>query len=187
MVCVPEARTRPPAPRASSTPQRKGLPPPGRPQRRANCHTGWAFAGDGSCVSVPQLEPEKKLVPSRSCVAAYPTRVAEGLLWVWADCGAAAEAESAAPGAWRGLAPEIDEHGEDAYSPMMREHKWYVRDLPVAWLAAKENAYNDCSHDTVLHSGVVPGLQRSNAQPLQTRVVAMTPTGYVVRCVFGCL
>jgi hypothetical protein len=27
-------------------------------------------------------------------------------------------------------------------------------DLPYPWLAAKENAYNDCSHDTVLHHGV---------------------------------
>ncbi len=181
-VSLKRVRVRPHPGQAARLSTRVCPPPLTAPKRPANCCTGWAFAGDGSCVSVPQLDPEKKLVPSRSCVAAYPTRVAEGLLWVWADSGAAAEAESAAPGAWRGLAPEIDEHGDDAYSPMMRGHKWYVRDLPVAWLAAKENAYNDCSHDTVLHSGVVPGLHRSNAQPMQMRVEEMTSTGYVVRC-----
>jgi hypothetical protein len=54
--------------------------------------------------------------------------------------------------------------------------------MPYPWLAAKENAYNDCSHDTVLHHGVSSFANRARAAPIPMRVAKMTPHGYTVRC-----
>lgn len=56
-----------------------------------------------------------------------------------------------------------------------------TRDLPVCWLAAKENAFNDCSHDIVLHHGSSPFATRDNAKPIDMRLVDMNASGYTVR------
>jgi hypothetical protein len=85
------------------------------------------FNGEGSCTSVPQLPEGQSLSNSRSCVSSYPTRSAEGLLWVWADASPTALTESAAEDAWPGLAPEIDELGDIAFSRSAAKHKWYAR------------------------------------------------------------
>jgi len=57
------------------------------------------------------------------------------------------------------------------------------RDMPYPWLAAKENAYNDVSHDTVLHHGVSAFTNRAGAKPIDMRLTEMTPVGYTVRWV----
>lgn len=56
--------------------------------------------------------------------------------------------------------------------------------MPYPWLAAKENAYNDVSHDTVLHHGVSAFADRARAKPVAMKLQDMTPVGYTVRC--GC-
>jgi len=83
--------------------------------------------GEGHCTSVPQLPEGQPLSKTRSCVASYPTRCAEGLLWVWPDASPVALIESAAEDAWPGLAPEIDQLGDTAFSKAAAKHKWYAR------------------------------------------------------------
>jgi phenylpropionate dioxygenase-like ring-hydroxylating dioxygenase large terminal subunit len=56
-----------------------------------------------------------------------------------------------------------------------------VRDMPYPWLAAKENAYNDISHDQVLHHGVSAFANRAAAKPIPMKLNEMTPGGYTVR------
>lgn len=53
--------------------------------------------------------------------------------------------------------------------------------MPYPWLAAKENAYNDISHDQVLHHGVSAFANRAGAKPIAMRLSEMTPVGYKVR------
>lgn len=96
---------------------------------------GWTFDGQGTCTSVPQLPQGQSLSSSRSCVASYPTRVAEGLLWVWPDASPAALIESADEDAWPGLAPEIDQLGDRAFSKSAAKHKWYARYVSVGLLS----------------------------------------------------
>lgn len=55
------------------------------------------------------------------------------------------------------------------------------RDMPYPWLAAKENAYNDPSHDAVLHHGVSAFANRARAQPISMKLAEMTPVGYKIR------
>jgi phenylpropionate dioxygenase-like ring-hydroxylating dioxygenase large terminal subunit len=58
-----------------------------------------------------------------SCAQSFPTKAAEGLLWVWPDGGAAADQEAAAA-FWPGVAPELDQYGDAAYGS---SHRWYYR------------------------------------------------------------
>jgi hypothetical protein len=60
------------------------------------------------------------------------------------------------------------------------------RDMPYPWLAAKENAYNDVSHDIVLHHGVSAFANRARAKPVAMKLQDMTPVGYTVRWVCWC-
>jgi hypothetical protein len=55
--------------------------------------------------------------------------------------------------------------------------------MPYSWLAAKENAYNDISHDLVLHHGISAFANRTAAKPVPLALKEMTPVGYTVRWV----
>jgi hypothetical protein len=90
-------------------------------------YTIGTFNGEGRCTSVPQLPEGQSLSSSRSCVTTYPTRTAEGLLWVWPDNSPVALIESADEAAWPGLAPELDEFGDRAFSTAIGNHMWYAR------------------------------------------------------------
>jgi hypothetical protein len=54
--------------------------------------------------------------------------------------------------------------------------------MPYPWLAAKENTFNDVSHDQVLHHGV-GSTDRAQAKPIHMKLTEITPVGYTVRCV----
>jgi hypothetical protein len=95
------------------------------------CHSAGTFSGEGRCTSVPQLPEGQSLSRTRSCVSSYPTRSAEGLLWVWPDASPTAPIESADENAWPGLAPELDEYGDRAFSKRFGNHKWYARWVAV--------------------------------------------------------
>ena len=56
--------------------------------------------------------------------------------------------------------------------------------MPYPWLAAKENAYNDISHDQVLHHGVSAFANRAGAKPIPMKLKEITPVGYKVGWVF---
>ena len=79
----------------------------------------------------------------RACATAYPTKVAEGLLWVWASSGPNAEAESAAA-EWKGLCGVPDDEGGDV--AFDSNQRWYFRDIPTGYISNKENSFNDPSH-----------------------------------------
>lgn len=128
----------------NSTWDRPGMPPTSRAVvfRCTHTHTccrltcAGTFNGQGACTSVPQLPEGQSLSVSRSCVSSYPTRAAEGLLWVWPDASPAALVESAAEDAWPGLAPEVDELGDSAFSRALGSHKWYARCVCVSPIVA---------------------------------------------------
>lgn len=50
---------------------------------------GWSFQGDGRCGAIPQAAKEgpeaKARFSPRACAVSYPTRVSQGLLFVWPD------------------------------------------------------------------------------------------------------
>jgi Rieske [2Fe-2S] domain len=62
---------------------------------------GWVFDAEGKCVSNPQadgLRAEATVTASqRSCLKRYPTRVEDGLLWVWPQPNAWVESLSEQP------------------------------------------------------------------------------------------
>lgn len=61
---------------------------------------GWRFNGLGRCSVVPQADSarQEEVVQSssRACVASYPVRLQQKLLWVWMDPSPGAAHESAA-------------------------------------------------------------------------------------------
>jgi pheophorbide a oxygenase len=143
---------------------------------QCNYH-GWTFSGSGSCKSIPQiagLENASSLMSNqRACATVYPTVEREGLIWVWADHKSEPEAISAP---WKGLAPSIDQIGTKAF---MGNHGWYYREIPSGYIANKENAFNDPSHDTILHHKASPAFDRKRATPFpESTVSEITIDGY---------
>ena len=62
---------------------------------------GYAFNSKGACVSVPNASDKgahaRALASPRSCVEAYPTMEARGMLWVWTHANSAAQAAAEPP------------------------------------------------------------------------------------------
>lgn len=89
------------------------------------CYHGWTFDGAGRCSCIPQISDPKAAATAcgskRAAVAAFPTRVSHGLLWVWPQPGEGAAAEAAA------VAVTAQPEGV-ARTP------WLVRDMPVRWV-----------------------------------------------------
>ena len=69
---------------------------------------------DGICTPVQVRSP-------RACAVSYPTRAAEGLLWVWAHAGPGAEAEADAA-EWKGVAGALDGGGG-----FLSNRRWFFR------------------------------------------------------------
>ena len=110
----------------------------------------WRFDTQGNCVSLPQSQdPQteaKHCANTKACAAAYPTQERQGLLWVWAESGPEAEANSQlrAPR----LIPELETPSDQVVKLF-----WYVRDLPYGWDAFMENVA-DPAHVPVSHHGI---------------------------------
>lgn len=115
---------------------------------------GWRWGPDGNCTSIPQIGDEKALATAiaspRACVKAYPTQVAQGMLWVWGDSSPAGWAASSEPGASRpsSLASELAEGGWELKAP------WFQRDSPLSYDILLENM-TDPSHVPQSHHGVM--------------------------------
>ena len=71
---------------------------------------------NGICTHVQVRSP-------RACAVSYPTREAEGLLWVWGRGGPGAQGEAEAA-EWKGIAGLVDQRGDAAYTS---SHRWYFR------------------------------------------------------------
>lgn len=74
---------------------------------------GWGFGMDGRCVDVPYAQR----IPPQAALGCWPTRVRNGVVWVWHHPA------GAEPG-WE--APEIAEVDDPAWTPF-RHHRWQVR------------------------------------------------------------
>jgi len=114
---------------------------------------GWRFNGTGACVDLPYALPEQAQRHCRSCRSrcdAFPTRVEDGLLWVFPRTGPMAEAEAEAA-----ELPLISELHEPA---LAGRWNWRipagVRDFPCGWDAMVENTL-DPAHFCSAHHGTL--------------------------------
>ncbi|GAB4813222.1 hypothetical protein N2152v2_000268 [Parachlorella kessleri] len=132
--------------------------------KRLQCsYHGWQFGGDGRCAALPQADSERQLdvarTSSRSCVAAYPARVQQGLLWVWMDASPKAAAESAE------RAVALPSELEDGTGLLLGD--WYMRELPVSYDSLVENLM-DPSHIHFSHHNVIGSRDRGG--PLKIEI-----------------
>jgi len=105
---------------------------------------GWCFNGHGECTHIPQAPDARSEVTacssSRSKIQAFPTREAQGLLWVWPDDSSTAWEDSAAKDPALGAPSE----------PKMT---WFnAFDFPVSYTSLTENVC-DPIHTVFLHNG----------------------------------
>lgn len=114
---------------------------------------GWKFTGDGSCVRNPQARftgtEEVACRNKRARARAYPTQNAQGLVWVWAECGNEAYIESSMTPA--PLLPEYEDLGKGHGVTNM--HWYFTRDMPGSFDMWLENVC-DQSHLPYAHHGV---------------------------------
>jgi len=122
---------------------------------------GWTFTGEGKCTSIPQIEQgtglETALKSPRSCVAAYPTKEAQGMLWVYPT------SMDNAPATLPDL-PLIPEY-DDPESVCQD----IFRDLPMDWATLLENVM-DVSHVPFTHHNSVG--KRENATPVNLELAS---------------
>lgn len=122
---------------------------------------GWSFAADGSCARNPQARSagteEAACNSRRSKVKTYPTQNAQGLVWVWAECGDEAYIESSMTPA--PLLPEYENLGKE--HGVTNLHMNFTRDMPGSFDMWLENVC-DQSHLPYAHHGVA--YDRNNPQ-----------------------
>jgi phenylpropionate dioxygenase-like ring-hydroxylating dioxygenase large terminal subunit len=112
---------------------------------------GWRFDAQGACTKIPQsqtpeLEAQHRSNP-KACAIAYPTQEAQGLLWVWAEPGAAGlkNSQLRSPS----TIPELNGDNDKVVKLF-----WNIRDLPYGWDYFMENVA-DPAHVPVSHHGIV--------------------------------
>lgn len=111
----------------------------------------WRFDADGHCVKIPQSkDPQteaKHCANPNACAIVYPTQERQGLLWVWAEAGPQAQAES------QRHSPRLISELEDESDRVVHLF-WNIRDLPYGWDFFMENVA-DPAHVPVSHHGIV--------------------------------
>ena len=119
---------------------------------------GWEFDEDGICQRIPQAENSELVEKNKDnfCAAAFPTREANDLLWVWADPKSKELAEKTP----LPLSPQIDASKGFVWSS-------FVRDMEYDWQTFIENVA-DPSHVPFAHHGVQGN--RKRGQPLAIEV-----------------
>ena len=111
----------------------------------------WRFDGSGHCQHMPQSKDQQ--TDARNCAnpkakaTAYPTQECQGLLWVWAETGEQAQAES------QTRSPRLIPELEPGF-PMVEQKFWNMRDLAYSWDFFIENVA-DPAHVPVSHHGLV--------------------------------
>ncbi|KAG8457298.1 hypothetical protein KFE25_012037 [Diacronema lutheri] len=127
----------------------------------------WRFDGTGACTAIPQSPAEQAAAhranPRAQC-AAFPTTVADGLLWVWPEAGENAALEAATLRS-PALVPELH---DPALKGRVKALPWNSRELPYGWDFFLENV-NDPAHVPVSHHGIV-GDRYTGASPLEIEV-----------------
>jgi phenylpropionate dioxygenase-like ring-hydroxylating dioxygenase large terminal subunit len=125
---------------------------------------GWAFNGSGECEYIPQQLPNQKAeTSSRACVRDFPTKVSQGLLFIY-------------PGN-----PDNAEHTKVPIIPALEENQdgWVClntfRDLPYDAITLMENVL-DPSHLPYTHHKTVGN--RSNAGPVELEITSSSREGF---------
>ena len=125
----------------------------------------WRFDGEGSCVNIPQIDPASSEYtrilnnPKSSCNS-YPTKVVDGLLFVWpsSDVNAVLESELTPlplPNSNTGSHTESNnEHNKKKSDNDIWYGAWNFRELPYGADFFLENVV-DPAHVTVSHHNVV--------------------------------
>jgi phenylpropionate dioxygenase-like ring-hydroxylating dioxygenase large terminal subunit len=140
----------------------------------------WRFDGSGACTAIPQSLPSQEAShranPRASCHA-YPTTVADGLLWVWPESGEDAALEAATLRA-PNLIPELR---DPALAGRVKMLPWNQRELPYGYDFFMENVH-DPAHVTVSHHGIV-GDRYTGPRPLQLTMEepVRAQSGYKIR------
>lgn len=127
----------------------------------------WRFDGAGACTAIPQSPPEQRaahMANPRAQCAAFPTTVADGLLWVWPESGEDAALEAATLRS-PSLVPELHDPELEGRVKVL---PWNTRELPYGWDMFMENV-NDPAHVPVSHHNIV-GSRYTGATPLQIDV-----------------
>lgn len=137
----------------------------------------WRFDSDGKCLTIPQSErggKDEALIAA--CAKAYPTQVAQGLLWVWGENGVDAALESAVTPA--PLIPELD----DATIEPGRINigAIYQRDLPYAWETFMENIL-DPSHVPISHHGIMGTRDMASPVSLALLTPKLSKAGFTLQ------
>ncbi len=125
---------------------------------------GWAFAGDGNCEFIPQqVAGGKAEISKRACVKSLPTKIRQGLLFVY---------------------PGNPENADRVKIPIIEPleetpSEWIClntfRDLPYDALTLMENVI-DASHVPYTHHGTVGN--RRNASPVELEIVTSGRQGF---------
>lgn len=129
---------------------------------------GWSFSGEGRCTSIPQAEVDIKEVAERAgraCATVLPTRVAQGMVWVWPDSSKEGVEAS------RVKAPSTIAELDD---PAFVKGAWAMRDLEYGYDTLIENVV-DPAHVPFSHHGVQA--RREQAMPLNVSVRYTGPEG----------
>lgn len=100
---------------------------------------GWRFDGDGRCIEIPSLGPQRR-IPKRARVDAYPTQEQWG--WIWVFLGDLPESERPA---LPDFFPELD-----AADPGWRFNRGQAQ-FRCNWVRAIENGV-DRSHAVFVHT-----------------------------------
>jgi phenylpropionate dioxygenase-like ring-hydroxylating dioxygenase large terminal subunit len=110
-------------------------------------HHGWCFDGEGKCTKIPMLTGSEAEVTAcnslRSRITTYPTKLIQGLLWVWPDDSSTAfeDCNSKQPAT-------IPECELDISST-----PWHMTEVPVGYTVSVESTF-DPSHAEFLHEGI---------------------------------
>lgn len=94
---------------------------------------GWRFDGEGQCVALPQAEADKEAdirKNPKACAKRFPTRVEDGLLWIFGTGGPQGILES------KMIEPRLDEYRSERGAINM---PYNFRDLPYGWDTFMEN------------------------------------------------
>ncbi|XP_074272396.1 pheophorbide a oxygenase, chloroplastic [Silene latifolia] len=129
---------------------------------------GWSFSGTGSCTRIPQARsegPEARAVKSpRACAVRFPTKVSQGLLFVWPDEYGWEKSRVTQP---TRLPDDFDKPEFATVS--------IQRDLYYGYDTLMENV-SDPSHIDFAHHKVTG--RRDRAKPLPFKVEASGPWGF---------
>ncbi|AFZ46685.1 Pheophorbide a oxygenase [Cyanobacterium stanieri PCC 7202] len=125
---------------------------------------GWAFSGEGDCEVIPQQQENQRAhTSSRACVRAYPCKVEQDLLFVYA-----------------GNPDNADKTPIPIVGPLEEDKdKWLVlntfRDIPYSALTLLENVL-DSSHIPYTHHGSVG--DRTNVSTVELEIISSNRQGF---------